>query len=156
MKKIFAFLMALVLTMCFVACGTNGELKKPEIIAQDATSGTATQEEGREASIEQCVLVEEKGVKITAKSLEKGSIFGAELKLLIENNSGKNLTFQSRNTSVNGYMVETLMSEDVANGKKANTSLTFSESSFELCNITEIASQPSRSAMVLATLRTLS
>lgn len=47
--------------------------------------------------------------------------------------------FQSRNASINGYMVDTFMSVDVVNGKKANDTLTFSDSSLEQCGIKEIA-----------------
>ena len=89
--------------------------------------------------IEEMVLVDEAGVKITAKSLDVDGFFGAELKLLLENNSGKDLTFQCRNSSVNGYMVENLMSADVANEKKANDSVTFSASDLGLCGIESIA-----------------
>ncbi len=91
-----------------------------------------------EPTISETVLVDEKGVKITAKKLTDG-FFGPEIKLLIENNSGKNLTFQVRNASVNGYMIETMLSVDVVNGKKANDSLAFMSSDLELCHITEIA-----------------
>lgn len=59
--------------------------------------------------------------------------------MLIENNSGKDLTFQSRNTSVNGYMIENMMSVDVVNGKKANDSITFLSSDLEACGISAIA-----------------
>ena len=78
-------------------------------------------------------------MKITAKGLRMGGLFGPELKLLIENNSGKDLTVQCRNVSVNGYMVETMMSVDVVNGKKANDSITFMASDLEISGITAIA-----------------
>ena len=64
-------------------------------------------------------MIDQAGVKITAKSLHEDTLFGSTLNLLIENNSGKDLTFQCRNASINGYMVETMMSVDVVNGKKA-------------------------------------
>ena len=67
------------------------------------------------------------------------SLFGPEIKLYIENNSGKDLTIQCRNVSVNGYMVDTMMSVDIVNGKKANDSLTFMSSDLESCGITDIA-----------------
>lgn len=84
------------------------------------------------------MLVDKGGVKITAKSLSTDEIFGAELKLLIENNSGKDLTIQCRNASVNGYMVEPMMSVDIVNGRKANDAITFMDSDFDACGITAI------------------
>ena len=84
-------------------------------------------------------MLDEAGVKITAKSLDMDAFFGPEMKLLIENNSGKNLTFQCGNVSVNGYMVDAMMSVDVVDGKKANDSLSFMWSDLENCGINKIA-----------------
>ena len=58
---------------------------------------------------------------------------------MIKNNSGKDLTVQCSNASVNGYMVETMLSADIVDGKKANDTLTFMDSSLEACGITSIA-----------------
>ncbi len=132
MKKFLIGLLVAAMLMTFSACGeiTDATVEKPADV-----SGSST----KETVVEEMVLVDEVGVKITAKSLNVDGIFGAELKLLLENNSGKDLTFQCRNSSVNGYMVENLMSVDVANGKKANDSVTFSASDLELCGIEVIA-----------------
>ena len=113
-----------------VQVSATNDFTKPEI---ETPVNPAT------VTIGEKVLVNESGVKITVKGLETDGIFGPEIKLLIENNSGKDLTFQCRNTSVNGYMVETMMSVDVANGKKVNDSMTFMESDFEECGIKAIA-----------------
>ena len=43
--------------------------------------------------------------------------------IYIENNTEKDLCFQVRNTSINGYMVDGNMSTDIAAGKKANTAI---------------------------------
>ncbi len=92
-----------------------------------------------EVTIEEQVVLDKNGIKITAKSLETKGIFGPEIKLLIENNSDTNVTVQARNVSVNGYMVETMLSSDVAAGKKANDSLTFMSSDIDTAGITTIA-----------------
>lgn len=89
-------------------------------------------------TVDETVLLEQDGIKITATGMDDG-LFGTELKLLIENDSSTNLTFQARNASVNDYMVDTMMSEDVAAGKKSNTSLTFSTSGLKDCGIDTIA-----------------
>ena len=92
-----------------------------------------------EITIEEAVLYDEKGIKITAKSFSTKSLFGPSVKLLIENNTEKSITVQARNESVNGYMVESMFSCDVAAGKKANDELVFMNSDLALAGITTIA-----------------
>lgn len=89
-------------------------------------------------TVEETVLLDESSIKITVTGLEDG-LFGTELNLLIENNSDENLTIQARNASVNGYMVDTMMSADVAAGKKSNDELTFSTSALKDCGIDTFA-----------------
>lgn len=146
MRKFWAMLFAVLLIMSLVGCGgTPKEMEAPKGVTPNngqSGNGQATNNPSKpvKATIEETVLLDESGVKITAKSLDLDSSWaGPELKLVIENNSGQDLTVQARNTSVNGYMVETIMSVDVVNGKKANDSLTFMESSLEMCNIKTIA-----------------
>lgn len=134
-KKFLSLVLASILAMSLVACGgvSDEEIKEPlDVNNVDST-------ENVEVTISETVLVDEAGIKITAKSLSYDGFFGPEIKLLIENNSGKDLTFQCRNVSVNGYMVGTTMSVDVVNGKKSNDSLTFMESDLESCGIDAIA-----------------
>ncbi len=150
MKRTLAIVFAFILAMFLVACGgsSGGEVKEPSndttgnntVNTQQSEQPKKPEEpEKTEVTISEAVLVDEAGVKITAKSLTTDGLFGPEIKLLIENNSGKDLTFQCRNASVNGYMVETMMSVDVANGKKANDSLIFMGSDLEVCGIEAIA-----------------
>lgn len=148
MKRALAIILTLVMAMSLAACGSpsSGELKKPSNVSGDTNkeqqqeqNEPAKEPKKEEVTISETVLVDEAGVKITAKSLEIDKIFGPGIQLLIENNSGQDLTFQCRNASVNGYMVESMMSVDVVNGKKANDSLTFMESDFEACGIDAIA-----------------
>lgn len=134
MKRVLSIMIALAMMFILVACEVPvEEMKEPSQV------GTGNNNEKIEVTITEKVLVDEAGVKITAKSVDMGSMFGPEIKLLIENNSGKNLTFQSRNASVNGYMIETMMSVDVATGKKANDGLTFMRSDLDACGISVIA-----------------
>ena len=148
MKRIFAFVVAMVLTLSLAACSSSsgGNVEKPsDVSASSAAGGDSGENKPSEpakeekAAISETILVDEAGVKITAKSLDNDALFGPEVKLLIENDSGKDLTFQCRNASVNGYMIETMMSVDVVNGKKANDEITFMSSDLEMCNISAIA-----------------
>lgn len=102
-------------------------------------SPAATESAKEDTTIEEAVLVDQKDIKITAKSFNASGIFGPSIKLMIENNGSKSVTVQARNASVNGYMVETMMSCDVAAGKKANDELVFMRSDLESAGITTIA-----------------
>lgn len=138
MKKYVLLVMALLLALSFTACGEggNGEIIPP------GTNGDSMQSQTQkpsEVTVEPMVLLDQDGVKIQAKELAADSLFGAELKILIENDTDKDLTIQCRNSSVNGYMVETMISADVAAGKKANDAITFMSSDLELCGIETIA-----------------
>lgn len=140
MNRFLCIVLAIALNLIFTACSAdpNNEVKIPESGNVDGGNAVEGNKE-TEITIEEAVLVDEQGVKITAKSLSGDEIFGPELNLLIENNAGKDLTFQCRNASVNGYMVDTMMSVDVADGKKANDTLTFMNSDLELSGIRDIA-----------------
>jgi len=167
MKKYLVIMLALSLMVSLVACGipAGSEIKEPSDVKIDNKTEDMQQDEQEEdpeislddmiddifqdeqaeepnvgeATISETVLVDEAGVKITAKSFQPDELFGPKIALLIENDSGKDLTFQCRNASVNGYMVGTMMSVDVVNGKKANDSLTFVEADLEACGIDAIA-----------------
>ncbi|MBC8610835.1 hypothetical protein H8702_06815 [Massilimaliae timonensis] len=147
MKKILSLVLAAVLSLLVVSCGGSlgDDLQAPSEVTAGGNDPAQSNDEKSEqpetadAAIEETVLVDQDGVKITAKSLNMDGLLGAELKLLIENNSGKDLTVQCQNASVNGYMVDPVMSVDVANGKKANEALAFMESDFEECGIINIA-----------------
>ncbi|MBQ0065278.1 MAG: hypothetical protein KBT48_05905 [Firmicutes bacterium] len=131
MKKISTILcMALCSTMAMGSASYN-----PTSMKVTSTERIVSK---KEATIKKTVIYNSNGIKITAKSLDNGWL-GTDLKLLIENNSGDSIIVQARNSSVNGYMIETMMSEEVTNGKKANTDLTFSKTEMEKSGIKEIA-----------------
>ena len=125
-------------SIMLTGCGDSEPSNDKEIVEDtDKEDKEDSSKDSDKATIEEAVLLDEKGIKITATGLDEG-IFGTDLKLLIENNGEINVTIQARDASVNGYMVDTMMSEDVAAGKKANTELTFSIP--EDANIKTIAS----------------
>ncbi len=147
-KRIFViFAMLLVMTI-ITACGNGGTSGSADSSKQGAVEKPAKQEETtkaektakkEKAEIEETVLLDEAGVKVTALELKNDSFWGPELKVLIENNSGQALTFQTRNTSINRFMVDAMFSEDVADGKKANASISFTSETLEACGIDQIA-----------------
>ena len=149
MAKTSKILLALLLVFVMVfatACGGDGEIKQPANVNGDSsgeTNGTGTNNDAgssdEEVTIAETVLYEADGIKVTAKSLEDG-LFGAEVKLLIENDSSKNILITSSSVSANGYMMPTAaLYAEVAAGKKANESLTLMSSELDQCGIETLA-----------------
>lgn len=154
MKKILSATLAVVLALSLAACSTLPISSEPSSGGLTAENGVVTEDsaqddvaqpaegvqpEQQDVSVPEIVLLDESGVKITATGLNLSGWAGPELELLIENNSGQNLTFQCWDSSINGYMVDNMMSVDVVNGKKANDSITFMNTELETCGIQEIA-----------------
>jgi hypothetical protein len=90
-------------------------------------------------TIEEQVLYDQKGIKITALSMKEDPFLGSEINLLIENSSKINSTVQVRDVSVNDFMIEPTFSSDVAAGKKANDSISFLQQDLERNAIGKIA-----------------
>lgn len=142
-KKIFGLMLCLsVYAMMAVGSGSSsGEDKEISGVTTPASEESAVEQSTEDTStvtIEEQVLYDENDIKITATGMDDG-LFGTELTLLIENNSSTDITVQARDSNVNGFMVDTMMSADVAAGKKANDSLTFETSGLKDCGIEQIA-----------------
>lgn len=158
-KKSLSVLLATAMLATLSACGGSAEFDDPmkspppaeeevqESTSPDGTPGASDETMGlfkTSATIEETVLVDEGGVKITATGLTYTN-YSVDLALTIENNSGKNLSFVTGSlgyicNSVNGYMVnDGYLNCDVTDGKKANDSISFSYDSLLLYGIDEIA-----------------
>ena len=149
MTKMSRILLALLLVFVMVfatACGGDSEIKQPANVNGDSsgeTNSTGTNNDSggsdEEVTIAETVLYEADGIKVTAKSLADG-LLGTEVKLLIENDSSKNILITSSSVSANGYMMPTAaLYAEVAAGKKANESLTLMSSELDQCGIETLA-----------------
>ncbi len=124
--------------------GTKSETTEENNRENDSTAvAEQAAEEAKEITaedvvIEEQVLLDRDGIKITAKELSNDSFWGPEVKVLVENTSSQSVTVQLRDVSVNGIMMEPMFSTDVAAGKKVNDSITFMSSEFEEAGITMI------------------
>jgi hypothetical protein len=145
------FLIAASLSGCFVPATDPNDTKKIDNGTASAEgtnngtggtpSGETTADAGKTASqvtISEQVLVDRDGVKITLKSLEDVSVWGLGLKMLIENNSGKDIVATCQNLVINDYMIGTDMAATVANGKKSNEIFYINQSSLDDAGITVI------------------
>jgi len=89
-----------------------------------ATSASGSYEQSYDDSGE--VIYDENGVKIISKGIsEDGSLMGPALYLYIENNSEQDITIQSRDTSINGFMVDPILSSEIVAGKKSIDTMVF-------------------------------
>jgi hypothetical protein len=85
------------------------------------------------------VAVDQDGVKIVVKGIMAGSLGdGKDVCLYIENNTQQNIIIQSQDVSIDGVMVDPLLSCEVSAGKKAFDEMIFMESDLTDNNITDI------------------
>ncbi|WP_368655045.1 hypothetical protein AB4Y30_08485 [Ornithinibacillus sp. 4-3] len=163
MKKVLFLLFALVLAGFLVACGDESEEKEIENVNSegekqaeqddadaeqdeaDKDSEEATDEgsEDTESTTYDEVLLDDENAKVTLKSIEKVSddIFGDEyqVKMEIENKLDQTIEVQSREASIDGFMVDDMVifSETVAGGKKSNAELSIMAFDDELPEMNE-------------------
>ncbi len=147
MKKsiIFTVLIASMLT----ACGTNTTVKPIETTARVETQSTesittSTQSEVNQntvsevlAEVEQQDIFNQDGIKVTVEGFDQ-DYHGPYLNVLVENNTDKNIIVQTRNSSLNGFMIEFLFSCNVAPGKKANDRIEIDHRALDLSGIGKI------------------
>lgn len=86
-------------------------------------------------TIEEQVLIDRDGIRVTAKQYVTDSIWGEGIKVLIENNSDIDVMVGCDALIVNGYMISDLFSADVAAGKKANDTIYLSSSELKAAGI---------------------
>lgn len=153
MAKKRKVLIALLLTMVILlatACSGSKEVKQPAEVHVDSSvtvndkpalthSDNMTAEDTAQITVEKTVLYEADGVKVTATGYEDGWM-GPEIKILVENDSARNVLVTSASVSANGYMMPTAtLYTDVAAGKKANDTLSFMSSELEQSGIEVLA-----------------
>lgn len=166
-KKILAILLVLLMAISTMACSTKlssltggqetdigaslsdyatDSAEKPAQSTTDqATDETPpqvsndNQPAATEVTIAETVLVDQDGIKITAKSMAYEEYYGPAVKLSVENNSDKNITVSTDSVCVNGYMISGSMYTQVVAGKKANDTLRFYADTLKDYGIEQIA-----------------
>ena len=158
MKRVIAVTIIIVcmimMTSCSFSSGTNAgttvnESKSSaatttsvttsvESTTSESTTESTTEETTKapaEVTVEEQTIFDKGDITVTVKSLSVDEIWGQSLDVLVENNSDKDITVQARNSSINGIMIDTMFSCDVATDKKANDSITFMDTSMEMASI---------------------
>ena len=82
--------------------------------------------------------MDQDGIVVTATEYVTDSIWGDGVKLLLENNSDKDITVGCNALIVNDYMITDLFSAGIAAGKKSNETLYFSSTQLNAAGIEKI------------------
>jgi len=148
MSKLMLALLLVFVMLFATACGVDGEVKPPANVNGDSSANSgdtgtnsgdnSSNNEGNsnnEVTLAESVLYEADGIKVTVKGMEDG-LLGTEIKMLIENDSTKNILITSDSVSAHGYMTPTAaLYAEVAAGKKSNESLTLMSSELDQSGI---------------------
>lgn len=153
-KKWIIGIIVVIILIAIVGGGSDDESQKEitsvenntaEEFAEDALSDSEKEiaevdgvAQAEAATVEETVLIDQDDVVITAKGLEDDSIWGTGLKLLIENNSTKDLGVGCKALIVNNYMLTDLFSSQVAAGKKGNETMYLSSTELKAAGIENI------------------
>lgn len=132
---------ALLAGMLLLAGCSSSEADAASVTSAETfyTGASEAEQETQDVTLAETVLFDQDGIRITATGLSTDSLFGLELNLLVENDSAQNIVVQPNYCMVNGYMMDGLLSADVAAGKKANDTLDFLSNALARCGIETIA-----------------
>lgn len=109
---------------------------KEEVDEPQEEKEAAVEDSGpTEITIEEQVLVEQDGIRITALEYVKDSIWGDGIKVLIENDSEKDVMVGCDALIVNDYMIHDLFGSEIAAGKKSNEVIYLSSSELKAAGI---------------------
>lgn len=144
MKKIiFLFLVAVVLTLS--GCSKSfdfeadqdskefGNTYTPQPTEDTYKNDNDPEIDDEPSQIAEQVVYDDSGYKITITGFDQSS--GLDITLLIENNSDASIVVIPEYCIVNGYTVDASMYTEIAPGKKANDSVSISETSVNLSGI---------------------
>lgn len=142
MKKFFGVICVLIMMFAVTSCDEIlSENSKKDIVSagtNDNNSQISDNTEKTSLSMEEQVIWEVDGVKITATSITENTLFGTQVNLLVENNSDKDIGIGSDAVIVNDYMISDLTSITVTAGNKSNSSVTLLSSELEAAGIENI------------------
>ena len=93
---------------------------------------------GVTTTIDEQVLFEQDGIIVTATEYVTDSIWGDGIKLLLENNSDKDITVGCNALMVNDYMITDLFVSEIAAGKKSDETLYLSSTQLKAAGIENV------------------
>lgn len=123
---------------------TDAEEAAPDVeeiiedVEEAITEAIDSKAPASDITIEEQVLFEQDGLKVTATEYVVDSIWGDGIKLLIENNGTSDVGLGCTALIVNDYMITDLFSSTVAAGKKDYDTLNLSSSSLQAAGIENV------------------
>lgn len=108
------------------SAGESSVAEESSETEENQSENSSEAEKNADTANQSKVLFEDSTARITYTGTDEESWMGKGLKVTIENLSDKNITVQTRETSVNGVMDDPYFSCDVASGKTANDTIYFS------------------------------
>ena len=155
MKKFISFLLSALLVLSLAACESNGGARstasessavstassEAESSAAATEEATATPEPSAQPTLEETVLLDEGGIKVTATGLTDYGLGGApDLELHVENNTDGDIMVQtSEYAAVNGCMVRGIASIQASAGDSADDTVMFLDDEFEEAGIETVS-----------------
>lgn len=138
--------MMLLFGMMSLGSGSDTSEESKEIVVEDTDptadttdEATVTEESSTsDITIDEQVLFEQDGLKVTATEYVTDSVFGDGIKLLIENNGSTDVGLGCNALIVNDYMISDLFSSTVAAGKKDYETLSLSSSGLKAAGIENV------------------
>lgn len=129
MKKLTVLLMSAILALNLAACsGTEPQPTEPTPTQPTVTEPviqTPTEPPVVPMEMGETVIIDNEKCTFTIKSASQNAYVGMTVEVLLENKTDKTLLFTWNNTSVNGFMHDPFWAEEVAAGKKANSTINF-------------------------------
>lgn len=99
-------------------------------------SSSVTSEDSGVSIVEK-TLFNDEGITVTATGFTDG-FNGPSMNLLVENNTGQDITIQTNYCIVNGFVMDPILSTNVTAGKKANDSMILLSDELSQCKIETI------------------
>lgn len=118
------------------SCGSGADYRPTQSPAVETAAPSASGE--LSVSIEEQVLLDQQGIKITAQSLTHEEQSGLSIKVLIENSTSITKTVIVSSASVNGVMVDPVFICDVGAGEEANSDILFRDADLSDAGIQSI------------------
>lgn len=146
MKRLILIILCIAMMLSLAACGTrnSGATEAPTSpTAAPTVPGTteAPTAPPVDYTLSDLALVDNESCSFTVTGTEYNEHLGLQIHVLCENKSDRPLMFSWNNTSVCGFMYDPLWAEEVAAGKKVNTTVgidTYALEQMEVESVDEI------------------
>lgn len=164
MKKVISTMLALGMIVSAASCTASESSRKSIVSVESSDTEKATKEvkddsktdsdteketkseekpdssnnDTADFTIDEQVIWEADGVKLTAQGVDTDSLFGTSIKVLAENNSDKDIVINTDAVIVNNYMIADLGYIEVTAGNKVNDEISLSSTDLKNAGIDNI------------------